>query len=136
MSLTKAQAVELIYQRLKDNFTTVPFELPNEKGNTPASGSWIRFTVFEDDSEQTTLGQIGNRKFKRAGMILINIFTIMNIGVKESNTLADELRAIFEGVSFGGVRCYNAVARDIGDSDQGSWYQVNLEIDYDYDQIK
>ena len=136
MSLTKAAAKELILERLDTGYSTTAYVFQNEKFKPPVDTAWIRFSVFERTSFQQTMGITGNRKFERAGSILVNIFTPLDEGTKESDDIADELRVLFEGVTFTGVRCYNVVARELGPSDDGAWYQQNLEVFYDYDQIK
>jgi hypothetical protein len=133
---TKAAARELMYARLVDNYSTTAYTFANEAFTPPVDTSWIRFDVREESSFQQTLGIPTNRKFERGGSIYIDIFTPADKGTSESDVLVDELRTLFEGVTFSGIRCYNVVARELGPSEDGAWFHTNVQVFYDYDQIK
>lgn len=128
-------AREAIYQRFVTAWgATTDYTFDSEQYTPPPGVPWVRLTVRHLSSAQETLGDIGNRKFERGGSILLQIFTPLNAGTRAGDTLIDTARNIFEGVRFSGIRCNNAVAREIGASD--GYYMSIIETSFLYDETK
>ena len=127
---------EEIYQLFKTNWTFTPyrFENENEKSAYAGSVSWVRLTVRNLAGAQETLGPKPHRKYVRAGMIIVQVFTPMNTGMSQAGTLAEAAKAIFEGESFSGIWCQNARIRDTGND--GKWQQTSVEVDIVYFETK
>lgn len=134
---TLNEAKEAIYQKFKDEFTGVVWGrvgLDNEEFNTPDSGDWVRLVVRSLSRKQNTLGKVGNRKFRAKALVLVQVFTEANTGVKQSDTLATEAANIFDGKSFSGLDFWSALVREVGPDKK--WYQTMVEVEFDYDEIK
>lgn len=132
------EARNVIYQRFKDQWgTTTKFTCDNEKFQQPPSPDtpWLRLVVRNIGGGQNTIGQKGDRRFRRKGLILIQVFTPVGKGLKSSDVYVEMLREIFEGESFGDrIDCGNADTREKGED--GEHLQTNVEIVFDYDDIK
>lgn len=134
---TLAQAKEVVYQRFVDNFTGVTLAritFDNEEFEEPATGDWVRLTVRSRGRAQDTLGKVGNRKFRSAASVFVQVYTAVNTGVKQSDTLAKEAADVFEGVSFSGLDFQSAEVRETGPD--GRWYQSVVEAEFEYDETK
>lgn len=114
-------------------FPAVPFYFDNEAA-TPPAGAWARVAVRETASIQETLGQPGNRRFERKGIVLAQLFQPKDTGVAAIADMAQAARAIFEGVSFGGLDFYEVTPREVPSQDR--WFQVTVEGLFNYYESK
>lgn len=96
--------------------------------------SWVRFSVRSLFSEQQTLGSAGNRRFRREGMAVAQIFFPTNEGMENGGDLADKARGIFEGrtietpevrIVFQGVQI-----AELGKDPNQPYNQINVEADF------
>lgn len=107
--MTEAEAYEAVCQRWKAVWDTLhPTDAPscfeNKKFNEPdPESSWARVTMRQLDSNQHTLGAPGSRKWQRDAAIWVQLFRPLGEGMASLASLVDDVRAVFEGVSFGGI---------------------------------
>jgi hypothetical protein len=134
--MTKNQAKEYILERFVDNIGATPYTFANDNYDPPVSSEFVHFEVIENFSYQESLGVIGNRKYEREGIIRANIFTPVNTGTTSSDSIATTIRTVFEGVSFDGIRCFDAIARDLTPDATNPWFQQIVEIEYQYTNTK
>ena len=99
-----------------------------------AASSWIRLSIRHTTASQWTLGQIGNRKFQRKGLIIGQIFTPLNIGRQLSDQLVQRFKDVFEGVNFDAVECYTANVKEM--VTEGLWFPVAVQVDFNYNELK
>jgi hypothetical protein len=138
MVATLNQARERIYQTFNTDWgSTSAFTFDNDEFDPPAAADWVRFSVRHFDSNQESLGGVGNRKFLREGRIFVQCFTPLDSGLAGADNLATVARNIFEGKTLGteNIRCTDAVVREIGPTDDG-FYQLNVEIAFNYSEVK
>jgi hypothetical protein len=134
---TPNEAKEAIYARFVANFTGVTsdrIDFDNEDFNEPSSGSWVRLSVRTGPRLQNTMGKQGNRRFRTAATVFVQVYTQTNTGVQTGDTLAKAAADIFEGESFSGLDFSAVDVRETGPS--GKWYQHVVEAPFDYDEIK
>ena len=134
---TLNQAKEAVYKRFVDNFTGVALAriaFDNEEFEVPDAGDWVRLTVRGRGRAQDTLGKPGNRRFRSAASVLVQVYTPADTGVKQSDALAKEAADLFEGVSFSGLDFQVAEVRETGPD--GRWYQSIVEAEFEFDEIK
>ena len=134
---TDNEATEAIYQRFLDNFTGVVagnIDFDNEKFEPAGSGAWVRLTVRGRSRVQDTLGKTGNRRFRSAKSVFVQVYTDIDTGVQQADILGAEARDVFEGVSFSGLDFGNAFKEEKGPD--GKWYEVLVEAEFEYDEIK
>lgn len=133
---TLDQAQQAINDRFVTEWgTTTPFSFTNE---TPASNdistSWVRLVSKLAVSGQRSLGQSGNRKYDRNGIIFAQVFSPINEGSSSGTALAKQIEDLYEGERFNGVVGQDSIIRDIGPD--GEWYQLQVEINFQYEEIK
>ena len=135
---TITDASESFAQRFVDSALseTVPYVLDNESFASDAlEVPWIRITDSLATSKQT-LGGIGNRKFTRHGILFIQIFAPSNTGQFAAKSLAKSLLGLYESVSFDNIKCEAGVIRSIPNSNDARWYQLELNVDFFYQEVK
>lgn len=134
---TPNEAKEAVYLRFTGSFTGVTLDriaLDNEEFEEPTSGAWVRLVVRSGVREQNTLGKAGNRKFRTASTVFVQVYTETDTGVQSGDALAKEAADLFEGVSFSGLDFQAAQIRETGPT--GKWYQHLVEAEFDYDEVK
>ena len=130
---TLGEAKESVYSRFVTEWAaTTPFVFDNEEGST--DDPWVRVTVRSLSRGQETMGRTGNRRFRSAALVFVQVYTRTNVGVQQGDALATQARDIFEAVSFDGLDFNDGVVRESGPD--GKWYQHVAEIAFDYDEIK
>lgn len=129
-------ARETVYQRFEDIWgATTAYTFGNEQFSPPSDAFWVRLAVQHFTGNQESLGGAGNRKFSRAGQISIQLFSPLNSGMDTIDGYVHTLRAIFEGETLtGAIRCTDANAFEVGVSN--GWFQVNIDIAFEYEEIK
>lgn len=131
---TLSQAKEAVYTRFVAQWgSTSPFVFDNEELEEP-DGPWVRLTVRGVGRAQETLGRVGNRKFRTAAAVFVQVYTRTNTGVKQGDALATQAKDIFEATSFSGLDFNDGEVRETGPD--GKWYQHMAEIAFDYEEIK
>lgn len=131
---TENEARESCMARIVANWTGT-FTLDNEKFDPPA-GRWARFRVRNGDSEQETLGAVGNRRFNRKAVLRAEFFDDVDGGMAGLDEDVRAFRTLFEGVSFDELRFYGEVpGRELGPDGKGR-YGVLAEAHFDYPEIK
>ncbi len=132
---TLNQARESVYSRFVAQWgTTTPIAFENEKFDEPTDVPWVRLTVRSASRKQETLGRPGNRKFRSAGLVLVQVYTRTDVGVKQGDDLAEQAKNVFEAVSFDGLDFEDGLARETGSA--GRWYQHLVEVRFDFEEIK
>lgn len=138
--VTLVNARETIYQAFQTAWgATSPITHDNESFEPPVDTAWVRMVVRHDGSTLECIGGAGDggmNTYQRTGRVIMQVFTPLDQGTREADTLAQTARAIFEGttLSSNAIRFNNVVLREIGP--EGSWYQINLEAAFQYDERK
>ena len=115
--------------------STTPIAWGNVPFTPPDSNSWVRFTVRVGDSDQTSLGPEGCRRFQRNGRVFVQIFTFeAEQGTTLGTALVDSVLSIMEGKNFSSI--YTLAADVTGIGPDGKWYQTNVSIPFWYHAIK
>lgn len=139
-SLTQSAAIDAIYKRVIDNWTATAFLFDEDEkdsnGVDLAQGTdpWVRWTVRHTDSALNTFGNTGNRRYLREGILTASILTLEKNGRGAGDEYLDTARTLFEGVCVDGIDYQDATTQEVGVD--GKWYIINLDIAFDYYQIK
>ncbi len=128
------EACNLRFTTLFTGVTADRIALDNEEFNEPTDGNWVRLIVRSFVRVQDTLGKAGNRRFRSTASVLVQVYALANTGVKQLDTLAEEVKNVFEGVSFSGLDFLAGDIRETGVD--GKWNQYVVEIEFDFDEIK
>lgn len=107
-----------------------PFTTP------PGTHSWARVSIIHNKGIQATLGAIGSRRFRKLGIIVVQIFSPSGGGLTVNDALVKIAIDTFEGKNTkpDGVTFLNVRSQEIGTS--GSWFQTNVTSQFEYDIIK
>jgi len=95
---------------------------------------WARVTLTHVSGRQATLcGADGSQRFRREGVLFVQIFTPMGDGLTRSDSLTNVVIQAFEGQRFDGGFFKNVRVNEIGPD--GDHYQVNVIAEFEWDQI-
>ena len=138
MNLTFAQANDDILALLKAAWDPTGHEMfyedireQRETDQTP----WAQVVVRHAAGQQDTLGGIGNRSFLRLGVVIVTINTPSGSGLSTAYALAKVVADAYEGVSSpNGVWFRNVRINELGRD--GTFFQTNVLIDFEYTEIK
>ena len=101
-----------------------------------AEDSWVRLSMRHQASPQSSLGRdaAAKRRYRTSGMVYVQLFTPLGDGQTKSDAISkvivDAMRA---GRDTSSVLLRNAVAKEIGVD--GSWFQVNVQSEFEYDEF-
>lgn len=138
-SLTSAR--DIIYARFKAGidasaYAAVPVFYPDTVKTTPSpSNPYLTIRADHTFEGQRSLGEIGNRRFRVFGLVMVQIFTPYGKGQVEADLISGVVKGIFRGVSTGSdaITFRNTRVVDVGQS--GAWLQTNVMSEFDYDEI-
>lgn len=101
-------------------------------GRTP----FARIIVRHNIASQATLGEEGNRRFRRFGIVTVQIFSISGKGLTTNDQFVTIAVDAFEGKSTGAdeVEFKNVTPKEIGRD--GNYFQTNVIAEFEYDVIK
>lgn len=129
------EARETVYERVRDLWTDTVFTFEGDEFKEPESDPWLRVSVRQRGGGQSTLGGVGNRRFRREASVHGQVFVPLQEGLKQNDTLAKTFNDLFEGVPrISGLEFGNGGVSEIGPS--GNKQQYNVEIEFSYQERK
>lgn len=134
MTTFAAAKESIVQQFVTDWGANSAYTFDNEKFAPPVDAPWVRLSVRHVASQQTSLGGLGNRKFDREGLVLIQVFGRLDRGTKEVDDLVEKALAIYEGKTIDLIRFTSTVPREIGPID--GWYQSTLDAQFTWTERK
>jgi hypothetical protein len=139
MSLTYSQARDEMLALIKTAWDTTTFPMlwqdkPEEK--PPTRTPWARTTLRHTGGGQASLVSFnGVSRFNREGIITVQVFTPSGEGLSRGYNLCKVISDVFEGaVTAGGVWFTNTTLTEVGQD--GDWFQINVNTDFNYDELK
>jgi hypothetical protein len=136
-------AVNSILTRLKTAWDAQGGVIPdmqyyNSHDDAPSGAvSWARAQIVHVDSREATLANdVGNRRFRRVGQLIVEIYTPAGAGLTEPYDRAKVVQDAFEGVRTGsdGIRYSQVRINEVGI--QQSWFMLNVLAEFEYDELK
>jgi hypothetical protein len=144
MTVTRTEARDEILAQFKTVWdagpesTGVLVRYPDAPNDPPSTQvSWARVTVQHNPTggQATLSGAQGKRRYRRFGLVTVQIFTIFGQGLVLADRLSETAQVAFEGVSTpGGVIFRSVNAVEIGRSKE--WFQTNVVAQFEYDEVK
>lgn len=140
MSATYEQAVDDILTFFKDAWDATGYTAiyPNIGGDAPTTvAPWARVTLQHilPQGQASLSGALGTQRYERNGILTVQIFTPLGEGLAELYQLSKIVTDAFDGKATPlHVWFRNARVSEVGPS--GHWYQVNVLVDFTYDEIK
>lgn len=96
---------------------------------------WVRLTIIFNDGRQSSLGDIGNRKFIKSGFVNAQIFTPSGTGTDKNDEMAQDSLNLLDSIRIDQkLWMYNGKIQTIGDS--GGYYQQNVVIEFNFEDIR
>lgn len=93
--------------------------------------------VFMDHTyeRQSSLGEVGNRRYRIGGIFSAQIFTPFGHGQVEADAISGVVKSAFRGVNTGNdaIEFRNVRVVDVGQD--GAWLQTNVMTEFVYDEI-
>lgn len=100
----------------------------------PTKATWVSFTMRHGEGFQASVGAPSSNRFRREGIITIQVFAPENTGANDAADKADAAANIFIGVTNGGISYYGTTINEIGNDDAG-FYQINVITKFRYDRL-
>lgn len=142
MPITNTTAArDAIYGTLKDAvaasaYSTIPIYYPDVVKDSPdGDDEFIRVFVDLTNEVQKSLGEVGNRRFRVYGMVMVQVFTKYGTGQVTADLISGVVKGAFRGVNTGAdaITFRNARVVDVGHT--GPYLQTNVFAEFDYDEI-
>lgn len=134
-------AILTVFKTAWDTITPSPPAViyQGTKKDTPdGDESFVRVWLQHTDGFQSTVGGAGGRRFRAEGSLSFFVHTPLKLD--DGGTLAYQyakvLQDAYEGKSTGGDQVEFRRVRLIEVGTDGTWYRVNVLMDFDYDRIK
>lgn len=152
MTATVEQAVDAILTRFNDTWegdaesTGIPVAWPDAKFQVPTGQDadddplpWARVAINHNPGaggQATLSGDTGQRRYRRFGVVTVQIFTPFGGGQLKAHRLVRVAMSAFEGVDLApsGVIFRNARFTEVGQD--GAWLQTNVTADFEYDEVR
>lgn len=139
MSLTQEQAVDEILTLFKSGWdtTTHPAYYESVREDRDLDDTpWATTQIRHVSAKQSAVsGLDGSRMFDRIGLLTVQVFCPVGIGLSEGYALGKVLTDTFEGKSTaGGVWFRDVMFREVGR--EGAFYQWNFTTTFQYFEIK
>lgn len=129
---------EAIIQHIADAWVIgalprTPVRRENQVADEP-DDAYIHVSIEILRAPQESLGQPGNRRFQRRGVVRIVIRTPINTGTEQSTTLQQAVVDMFEGEELDGISFYEVIPNTVGRD--GRWHLTMVEALFFYIQVK
>jgi hypothetical protein len=115
-------------------YPAVPYVFDNETKDTKGLDEWVRVIVRHTSGGQDSLGAVGNRRYERRGLVLIQLYAAVNRGLLRLDELANTALGLFEGKTIDQVFFYDARPQEA--PKEGQWARLNVIVEFTYDEIK
>lgn len=100
--------------------------------NVVRDSAWVRLTVLPGESRQVEMGN--TRRWRRSGIVVIQIFIPTNTGTGLAQELGDAVLEIFEGLTVSGVIFRATSLNRVGVD--GAWLQYNATTQFQDDELR
>jgi len=141
--MTASEARVIVYNHFKDNWSppnpaVTNYVFDNEAFDPEGISEWLKVSMKGTGGGQETLGESGNRVFRRRAVLQIQIYTTVDQGLLRLDALAEAARDLFEAKTISLVMFNNSTyLEDIEEKEtKGLWVKGLVQIFFSYDQIK
>ena len=113
-----------------------PNEVPAVRLPPDTDRPWARGVILHAAGGPASLsGPIGQARYARGGIAVFQVFTVLGGGTQAAYALAQQVTDAFDGRRGpNGVYFRATRIREIGPD--GSWFQLNVQTDFDYEEVK
>lgn len=134
--MTESEVRNLIVSTFMNEFDgDFPIAVDNKKFTQPNPPvNWQRIAVQFNTGFQESLGIKTNRKFSGLGLVTMQVFTPINKGTDENDSLARASKILFDGEHIQQLRFFNGRIETIGPDKE--WYQQNAVVEFEFEDIR
>jgi hypothetical protein len=136
--MTRNQAREIMYQAFIDGWNPtapkVPYTFDNEAFDAKGLPEYVHLFVRHGTGGQWTLGQKGNRVYRRRGAVVVELYSPVDQGLLRMDELATAARDIFEGENHSQVMFNDG--NFLEGKPEGAWARGMVSIFFTYDETK
>jgi len=97
----------------------------------PETVAWVRLNILSGAQTQVSMGKL--RRFRRVGVVVVQIFVPAGSGDGEAREYADSVAEVFQGRTINGVIFRGTGLTRVGIS--GAWVQYNASTPYQADDL-
>lgn len=137
--MTINDAREIVYTAfatyMGTNYPDIPYTFENEAFDSDEVEEWVRLVVHQTGGGQHTLGGVGNRVFRRRGIVLAQIYVKVDQGLLRLDELGEAILDLFEGTTQSQVMFHNGQYLGTG-SYGGSWFRGTTQVAFTFDKVK
>ena len=113
-----------------------PFALENEQHDIPPEGRTAVFRILDGRGNQDSMGKVGNRRFLHHPVARLDLWDDEGNGRADLDSDVLVFRGGFEGVTFSGLRFWGETrVLPIGSNGKGK-FRLQVDIPFDYQEIK
>ena len=110
---------------------TIPYSFGDVEFDPPDGSPWVRVSTISGDQRQVSMGKL--RRFRRQGLVVVQIFVPAGSGDGTARELADSVAAIYQGRTVNGVIFRGTGLTRIGID--GPQVQFNASTPYQADDL-
>lgn len=117
-------------------YTAVPVFWPDVRKDFPTTGSWVRVHLQHNGERQRTIGgAVGNRRYGVWGILTFQVFTESGDGGDANDAMCKVIKTAYRGVNTGADAITFRNVRVVEAGQDGGFWQMNVMVDFDYDEI-
>lgn len=113
---------------------TVPFTFTNESFDPTAVTEYLSVEMQSIEGAGHTIAPVGTRVFERRGLVFMQLFVAVDVGLLRLDALMKTARDLFEGLTLSGVYFFAADIREAGPVD--GRFLGTVSIPFAYDEIR
>jgi hypothetical protein len=110
---------------------SVPYSFGDVEVDPPDDSPWVRVSTISGEQTQVSMGKL--RRFRRVGLVMVQIFVPAGGGDGTARELGDSVAAIYQGRTVKGVIFRGTGLTRIGID--GAWVQYNAATPYQADSL-
>jgi hypothetical protein len=143
--MNQLQVSQAIFRRWLDRWPPLEPDVPFAFDNIvrPEGETLAQVSIVSGTSNQSTLGQTGNRRWERTGFIQVRLTGPIGEGRRPIDELAQHVKDIYEGVRFGfnaGEHGIVTHACSVGelrrDKDSPQLWILSVTIPFEYIEVR
>lgn len=131
------EAREILYAQFNTNWSLtppVPFAFDNEAFDSEGLDEFAILRVRQTGGGQHTLGESGNRVFRRRGTVSVQLHVAVDSGLQRMDAMAEAVLDILEAKTISQVSLYDGDYRELGPLD--GYARGLVSVAFDFDEIK
>lgn len=135
--MSPAEARDILFQVANKaiNECGYPVEWPDVSGKPKTNGTWLRVVLRHADGRQVSLSdEIGQRRWQNTGVLFLQVFSPVGTAIVSGYDVAHALMNAYRTFQHSILWVTNPRMNEVGNS--GAYEQINVSIDFNYDDVR